>query len=60
MSNREMYKSAMSGVRHSYEATEKIFEITVDKRQTKKHTFKRLASATLALAILVGGGFGVK
>ena len=39
MSNREMYKAAMSGVRHSDEATEKIFEMTVDKRQTKKETF---------------------
>lgn len=59
MNNREKYKAAMSGVRHSDEATEKIFEMTVDKRQTKKHTFKRLASAALALAILIGGGFGV-
>lgn len=59
MNNKEKYKAAMSGVRHSDEATEKIFEMTVDKRQTKKHTFKRLASAALALAILIGGGFGV-
>lgn len=59
MNNREKYKAAMSGVHHSDEATEKIFEMTVDKRQTKKHTFKRLASAALALAILIGGGFGV-
>lgn len=59
MNNRERYKSAMSGVHHSNDAIERIFDMTVDKKSSRKNTFKRLASATLALAILVGSGFGV-
>lgn len=59
MNNRERYKSAMSGVHHSNDAIERIFDMTVDKKSSKTNTFKRLASATLALAILVGSGFGV-
>ena len=59
MNNRERYKNAMSGVHHSNDAIERIFDMTVDKKLSSKNTFKRLASATLALAILVGSGFGV-
>lgn len=39
MNNKEKYKAAMSGVHHSDEATEKIFEMTVDKN--KKNVFRK-------------------
>lgn len=52
------YKKAMSGVRHSDELVERIFDMTVEKKVKKGQTFKRLASGFLALAILIGGGFG--
>lgn len=59
MNNRELYKNAMSGVHHSDDAIERIFDMTVDKKKTNSGLWlKRLASAALALAILVGGGFG--
>lgn len=58
MSNRKLYKDAMSGVHHSDKAVERIFEMTVDKKENKGLTFKRLASAALAFALLIGGGFG--
>lgn len=53
------YKKAMSGVHHSDELIERIFDMTIDKKANKRLIFKRLASVTLALAILVGGGFGI-
>ena len=60
MSNRETYKTAMSGVRHSDDAIERIFNMTVDKKKPNgKQIIKRIASAALALALLVGSGFGV-
>lgn len=56
MSNKEIYKNAMSGVRHSDDTIERIFDMTVDKKKpNSKQLFKRIASATLALALLVGG-----
>lgn len=58
MNNRDTYKSAMSGVHHSNDAVERIFDMTINKKANKGITFKKIASATLALAILIGGGFG--
>lgn len=60
MNNRELYKDAMSGVHHSDDAIERIFDMTVDKKKVNTATlFKRLASGALAFAVLVvGGGFG--
>lgn len=49
----------MSGVHHSDEAVERIFDMTIDKKARKSFSFKRLASVALAFALLVvGGGFG--
>lgn len=60
MSNRDIYKDAMSGVRHSDDAVERIFDMTVDKKKlNSKQIFKRIGASALALAILAGGGFGV-
>lgn len=58
MNNRDIYKDAMSGVRHSDDAIERIFDMTVDKKVRRGLTFKKLASVALAFALLVGGGFG--
>lgn len=60
MNNRELYKDVMSGVRHSDDAIERIFDMTVDKKKANnKPLFKRLACAALAFAVLVvGGGVG--
>ena len=59
MSNRNKYKDAMSGVHHSDEAIERIFDMTVDKRNNKNVVLKRIASVTLALAVLIGSGYGL-
>ena len=54
MNNRELYKDVMSGVHHSDDALERIFDMTVDKKKANTATlFKRLASGALALAVLV-------
>lgn len=58
MSNKETYKNAMSGVRHSDDTIERIFDMTVDKK-SKRLTFKKIASVVLAFAILVGSGVGI-
>lgn len=60
MNNRELYKDVMSGVHHSDDAIERIFDMTVDKKKAKNSPlFKKLACGTLAFALLVvGGGFG--
>lgn len=60
MNNRELYKDVMSGVHHSDDVLERIFDMTVDKKKTNNSLLlKKLACAALALAILVvGGGFG--
>lgn len=59
MNNREIYKAAMSGIRPSDEAVERIFDLTVDKKKPGfKQTFKKAVSVALALVmIVVGGGF---
>ena len=59
MSNKKLYKEAMSGVRHSDKAIERIFEMTIDKKASKGVSLKGLASLTLALAVIIGGGFGI-
>lgn len=59
MNNKEFYKDIMSNVQPSEKSVERIFDMTLDKKANKGLTFKRLASVTLALAILVGGGFGI-
>lgn len=59
MNNKELYKNAMSGVRHSDDAIERIFDMTVDKKKTNGLLLKRLACATLAFAVLIGSGFGI-
>lgn len=59
MSNKEIYKNAMSGVRHSDDTIERIFDMTVDKKSKKGLTFKKIASVVLAFAILVGSGVGI-
>ena len=61
MNNREIYKTAMSGVRHSDEAIERIFDMTTDKRKTNlKLTCRRIAAAVLAFVLIIGGGFGAE
>lgn len=59
MNNKEFYKDIMSNVQPSEQSVERIFDMTVDKKAKKGLTFKRLASAALALAILVGSGVGI-
>lgn len=59
MSNKEIYKNAMSGVRHSDDTIERIFDMTVDKKSKKGLTLKKIASVALAFAILVGSGVGI-
>lgn len=59
MNNKEFYKDIMSNVQPSEKSVERIFDMTLDKKANKGLTFKRLASVTLALAILVGSGFGI-
>ncbi|MGN1420440.1 MAG: hypothetical protein ACI4XC_02855 [Eubacterium sp.] len=55
MNNRDIYKDAMSGVRHSDDAIERIFDMTVDKKVRRGLTFKKLASVALAFALLIAG-----
>lgn len=57
--NRKEYKKSMSGIHPSDQVVERIMDMTNDKKARKGLTFKRLASTALALAILVGGGYGV-
>lgn len=59
MNNKEFYKDIMSNVQPSEQSVERIFDMTIDKKASKGLTFKRLTSATLALAILVGSGAGI-
>lgn len=57
--DRKEYKNSMSGVRPSEQLVERIMDMTYDKKTDKKMIFKRAASCVLALAVLVGGGFGI-
>ncbi len=59
MNNKEFYKDIMSNVQPSKQSVERIFDMTLDKKANKGLTFRRLASAALALAILIGSGFGI-
>ncbi|MGN1123438.1 MAG: DUF4179 domain-containing protein [Eubacterium sp.] len=55
MNNRETYKAAMSGVRHSDDAIERIFDMTVDNNKKKafgkKHIIRIAAIATMVTII---------
>lgn len=57
--NKNEYKNAMSGVRPSEDVVERIMDMTESKNKNKGRLFKQLAATSLALAVLVGGGFGV-
>lgn len=57
--NSENYKSTYSQLRPSAEAVERAMEISNKKKSSFKSTFKRLAAAAFAFAILIGGGFGI-
>lgn len=59
MSNKKFYKDIMSNVQPSEKSVERIFDMTIDKKANKGLVFKRLATAALALAILVGSGIGI-
>jgi murein DD-endopeptidase MepM/ murein hydrolase activator NlpD len=58
MNNRETYKAAMSGVRHSDEAIERIFDMTTENTKKKiriKPAFSIAACLILIVAVLFGG-----
>ncbi len=57
--NRNEYKKSMSGIHPSDQVVERIMDMTVDKKANKSIIIKRVASAVLALALLIGGGFGI-
>lgn len=58
--NKDFYKATLSSVRHSDELTERIMDMTTEKKSQNNHPmFKRLAVAALALVLFIGGGFGV-
>lgn len=60
MKNKENVKNTFSNIRPSDEFSERIFAMTIDNKKANKGlTFKRLASVTLALAIIVGSGVGI-
>ncbi|MGN0458432.1 MAG: hypothetical protein ACI4IL_05640 [Eubacterium sp.] len=59
MKNKENVKNTFSNIRPSDECSERIFAMTIDNKKANKGlTFKRLVSAALAFALLIGGGFG--
>ncbi len=57
MNNRETYKTAMSGVRHSDEAIERIFDMTTEKTK-KKIKMKPAFSIAACLILIIAGIFG--
>lgn len=57
--NSESYKSTYSKLHPSAEAIERAMDITNEKRRSRKPVFKRLATAALVFALLIGGGFGI-
>ncbi len=57
--NKNEYKNAFSGVQPSNEAVERIMDMNTKNKLNFNSVFKRTASAFMALAILIGGGFGV-
>ena len=54
--NKDNYKSAMSGVRHSDELTERIMDMTTEKKRTIK--MKPVLAVAACLILLVAGIFG--
>lgn len=54
--NFENYKKTYSQFRPSDESIERVMNMTQKKERKAKTTFKRLAVAALAFAVLVGGG----
>lgn len=58
--NKDFYKATLSSVRHSDELTERIMDMTTEKKSQNNHPmFQRLAVAALAFVLFIGGGFGV-
>lgn len=58
MNNKENFKGTFSNLSPSDECMEKIFDMTSSNKYFKNQIFRRIVSATLALAVLVGGGYG--
>lgn len=58
MNNKENFKGTFSNLSPSDECMEKIFDMTSSNKYSKNQIFRRIVSATLALAVLVGGGYG--
>lgn len=58
MNNKEKFKGTFSNFSPSDECMEKIFDMTSSNKYSKNQIFRRIVSATLALAVLVGGGYG--
>lgn len=58
MNNKENFKGTFSNFSPSDECMEKIFDMTNSNKYSKNQIFRRIVSATLALAVLVGGGYG--
>lgn len=58
MNNKEKLKSTFSNLSPSDECMEKIFDMTSSNKYSKNQIFRRIVSATLALMVLVGGGYG--
>lgn len=58
MNNKEKFKGTFSNLSPSDECMEKIFDMTNSNKYSKNQIFRRIVSATLALAVLVGGGYG--
>lgn len=57
--DRKEYKKTMSGIHPSEQAIERIMDMTNRKRSSKNVFIKKIVSATLAFAILVGSGVGI-
>ena len=58
MNNKENFKGTFLNLTPSDECMEKIFDMTSSNKYSKNQIFRRIVSATLALAVLVGGGYG--
>lgn len=58
MNNKKKFKGTFSNLFPSDECMEKIFDMTSSNKYSKNQIFRRIVSATLALAVLVGGGYG--
>lgn len=58
MNNKEKFKGTFSNLSPSDECMEKIFDMTSSNKYSKNQIFRRIVSATLALVVLVGGGYG--